>query len=234
VTYIENIASAKQPLIAVNQSQVHYHNKAVLHDIELNIHKGECVALIGKSGAGKSTLLRLIYQALNTQGNQVAWVPQQLGLVNNLSAFHNVYMGRLDQYNSFYNLLNLIWPRPTHTMAIKTLLQSFELQDCLFKSAGELSGGQQQRIAIARAIYSNADIILADEPIANLDGPMAIKALDTMIENKHTSVIALHDTEQALRVANRIIGIHQGRIVMDTPPSQLSAGELDRFYESNE
>ncbi|MBL4828223.1 MAG: ATP-binding cassette domain-containing protein, partial [Spongiibacteraceae bacterium] len=192
------------------------------------------IALLGKSGAGKSTLLRLIYQAFIKQQQNVGWIPQHLGLVDNLSVFHNVYMGQLDQHHSLYNLLNLIWPRTKHKHAIEKLLQNFQLHKELFKRCGELSGGQQQRIAIARALYQHAEFLLADEPVTNLDVPMANKMLDAMIANSTSTVIALHNTDMAMRIANRVIGIQHGHIVIDTQPNNITPAQLKQLYQFDE
>ena len=81
-----------------------YKQSAVLTNISLKINSGERVASVGESGAGKSTLLSALQSQMK---NKAALIPQDLGLVNNLSVFHNIYIGRLNSYSSVYNLLNL-------------------------------------------------------------------------------------------------------------------------------
>lgn len=222
---------ANRSLITIREPAIYYRKQLVLQDIELEICAGERIALLGKSGAGKSTLLKLLYQQLSPQGARVGWIPQQLGLVDNLSAFHNVYIGQLDKHSRLYNLLNLAWPQATQKTAISQLLASFNLEPELFKTVAELSGGQQQRVAIARAIYSQADIILADEPVANLDDTMADRALTAIIQHSKTTVIALHNTRQALQFADRIIGIQNGKILLDEVPSRIDPAQLEPLYE---
>ena len=219
------------PLINIKQAAVYYSKQLILEDLSLELPQGERIAVLGKSGAGKSTLLKLLYQHLVDKNHSVAWVPQQLGLVNNLSAFHNVYMGDLDKHSRWYNLLNLLWPqaRPKHD--IQQLLADFKLEEDMFKPVAELSGGQQQRVAIARAIYSKADTILADEPASSLDGPMADKVIDSLLRHSNSTIIALHNTEQAMQFADRIIGIHCGKIVLNDSPNAIDPSQLEPLYD---
>ena len=227
--------TAKQPWINLKQQQGVYQNHTVLHDINLSLQRGERVALLGKSGAGKSTLLKILYQHScddNPSSNSnIAWIPQQLGLVDNLTSFHNIYIGQLENHNALYNLLNLIWPQQNPRQEIESLLEQFGLRDSLFKPVSALSIGQQQRVAILRAIYSGADIILADEPTSSLDGPMAAKVITAILNHSDTTVIALHDTELAMRFADRIIAINDGHIVLDDKPSNIDPAQLEPLYD---
>ena len=115
------------------------------------------MALVGKAIAGKSTLLSALQSQMK---NNAALIPQDLGLVNNLSVFHNIYIGRLNSYSSIYNLLNLAWPQKRKSGKIKPLVERLGLVENLFKPTGELSGGQQQRTAICRASFNVATLLL--------------------------------------------------------------------------
>ena len=96
-----------QNLFSLKNATITYNGHTILSDISLNIEKGTKTALVGQSGAGKSTLLTQLYKLSDFE---VALVPQELGLVTNLSVFHNIYMGRLNHYQTYYNILNLIKP----------------------------------------------------------------------------------------------------------------------------
>lgn len=220
-------------LLHLQKGQARYRGINVLHDIDISIRDGERIALLGKSGAGKSTLLTLMYRQLIERGENVALIPQQLGLVHNLSAWHNIYVGRLPRYRALYNLANLFWRFSARDREIREFAAKFGLESHLNKPAGELSGGQQQRVAIARALYSGAPVILADEPVAGLDGPLAEQVLTELNRHSHSLVVALHDTELARRFCDRVIGIRDGRIVLDCPATNLGSAETDALYKNH-
>ena len=151
--------------------------KRVIGPLSLTVWEGEKVALVGKSGAGKSTLVNLIHQQLD---QQTSLVPQELGLVNALPVFHNVFMGQLDQHPAWYATLTLIRPFARDREAIRSLLADLDMAEKLWTPSMSLSGGQRQRVAIARAIWRNASILLADEPVSALDGPMAHRVMQLL------------------------------------------------------
>ncbi|MCH9639340.1 MAG: ATP-binding cassette domain-containing protein [Betaproteobacteria bacterium] len=209
---------------------VNYDGKTVLAPFHLQLFENQHVAIIGTSGAGKTTLLKVIFDYLNNTPQKTALIPQKLGLVDNLSVFHNVYMGQLDQCSTVTNLINLITPRKREKNIIQSILATLSLNDKSFTLCGELSGGQQQRVAIARAIYRQAKILIADEPVANLDHNQAEIALQEMMNNHINCILALHNTQQALNYCDRIIGITNGKITLDAMTTQICAQDLTNIY----
>ncbi len=216
-----------QSVITLNSASAGYAGRAVLHNINLSVFVGERIAVMGRSGAGKSTLLNLIYENLATD---VALIPQAASLVKTLSVFHNVYMGRLDRYSTFYNLRNLIWPHRRDVANIEKLLQLVDLDDKLFARAGALSGGQQQRTSVARALYNGRRIIIGDEPVSSLDRVQATGILKILGDRSETIILALHDIQLALAHTDRIVVLDDGRIVLDAPAHTLSASDLVPYY----
>lgn len=226
-----------EPPLKLAVTNAHYGDHSVLSNISVDITPGEKIAVLGKSGVGKSTLLTLLHQQwLNTKVD-VALIPQQLGLVSNLSGWHNIYMGQLDRRNALYNLCNLIYRMPARQREIAQLAQLLELSPYLHKPAGELSGGQQQRVAIARALYHSlgreAPIIIADEPVANLDGPLANNVMATLTSRADTMVVALHDVNLARQYCNRIIGLHHGEVTVDCASQDLDEQMLNALYDKS-
>lgn len=192
----------------------------VIGPLTLTVKEGDQVALVGKSGAGKSTLIRLIHQRVDRESSLV---PQELGLVNALPVFHNVFMGQLDKHATWYNTVTLIRPFKQDRKQIAELLDALRMSEKLWIPTASLSGGQRQRVAIARALYRNAPVLLADEPISALDGPMAHHVMKLLKDRFKTSVIALHDVDMAMKYCNRIVGIQDGQIALDEPTERLSA-----------
>ena len=223
---MDNLAS--KPLFTFNNRRLEYQGNRVLDNLSLCIHSGERVALVGGSGAGKSTLLKVLREQLPSE---VAWCPQQPGLVPMLSAFHNIYMGALDQHSFLYNLGNLIKPMPAARAQIGDIAQSIGLEHQLYSSVDKLSGGQRQRTSIGRALIQQRTIFIGDEPVANVDDYQAQRLLKLICQQHKTVVLALHDVEQALRFCNRVIGLKDGAVVLDAPSNQLCASDLAGLYD---
>ncbi len=211
----------------VSNLSASYGGERVLGPLSLSLAPGQRVALVGRSGAGKSTLLSLLY---DEAGPKTSFLPQDLGLVDTLSVFHNVYMGQLDRHTIGYSLLNLLWPLNRPRGEVLAVLETLGLADKMREPAGELSGGQRQRTALARALYQQGDMLLADEPVSALDGPLAHRVMDALTQAYPTSVIALHDVDLALAYSDRVIGIQDGHVALDEPSSRLTTADLQPLY----
>jgi len=203
-----------------------------LKGVDLEIHKGEMVAIVGPSGSGKSTLMNLI-GCLDTptsgsyelggqtvagvsrdtlaeiRNKRVGFVFQNFNLLPHISALENIEMPML---------FGGIRPAERHSRATQ-LLERVGLGDRVDHKPTELSGGQMQRVAIARALAMNPDIVLADEPTGNLDSSSGsdIMSIFTELWNQgSTLVIITHDPALARR-ASRVVEIRDGRITADHP-----------------
>ena len=206
---------------------VGYDDTPVLEDICLRIREGEKVVIIGTSGAGKSTLLKKLYAL---RPSQSAFIHQDYALIPQLSAFHNVYAGRLDHNSVAQNLLNLIRPRKGDVSRITPVFRAIGMEDKMFARVDTLSGGQQQRIAVGRAIYRDSSIILGDEPVSAIDPHQAGALLDAIKKSADTVVLAMHDVQLALATFPRIIGLRQGRVVLDLPSEEVGEDTLVELY----
>ena len=215
-------------LISLNRETLDYDGKAILKDVSLSVEAGETLVLIGESGVGKSTLLAHLYRLC---APTASLVPQELGLADQLSVFHNVYMGRLNTRSLWTNLRNLIWPAAPFLSEVRAVLKDLDIEDKLRVRPTELSGGQRQRVAVARAIYSQADIVIADEPVSAMDMTLGADVLRLLTARHETSILALHDVDAALAIADRLIGLKDGTIAFDKAPNAISAGEIKDLYE---
>ncbi|KJK07507.1 phosphonate ABC transporter ATP-binding protein [Pseudomonas tussilaginis] len=225
-----------------------------LHAIDLRVETGERVAIIGPSGAGKSSLLHLIASALApTTGSiellgEVPWrlsararqrLRARIGLIHQAPPLPPrqrvvtaVLAGRLGQWSTLRGLLNLLYP--SDVPGVRAVLSGLGMADKVFAQCGQLSGGQLQRVGIARALYQQPALLLADEPVSAMDPVLAEHSLKTL--NQHASergitlVASLHAVDLALAHFPRVIGIREGRVAFDRPASEVSSEMLDALY----
>src|SRR5690606_4634258 len=144
-----------------------------------------------------------------------------------LSVFHNVYMGRLDERGAFYNLANLVWPFFSERQRVARVLDVVGLGGLADKPVETLSGGQRQRTALARALHRGGRYLIGDEPVTAVDERQAAELVDEVARRFETIVLALHDVELARAVATRIIGLKNGRIILDRAAADLTRQEID-------
>lgn len=200
-------------------------DQPVLKDFSIELKTSESTAIIGPSGAGKSTLLRV----LNKKYSHYASIPQNLLLIPELSVFHNIYTGRLDDFPTIYNLLNLIRPIKKRVREIEELSSRLGIKDLLFKTCKNLSGGEQQRVAVIRALYRDTPLFFADEPVSAMDPENAKKTLKLLTENRRC-ISSMHNTNLALQFFDRIIGLKNGTIIFDKPADEIDKILLKELY----
>jgi len=224
--------TSNDPVIQVKQAKRHYTTRAgtvkALDGVDLEIEPGEFLAIAGPSGSGKSTLLNLI-GALDTPTDGEVVVDGQ-----NLSGMKESDLAKLrrDRIGFVFQAYNLIpvlsalenveyvmqlqgEPVAKRREAATKILRDVGLGDMLDRRPVELSGGQQQRVAVARAIAAQPAIVLADEPIANLDSTTGVQLLEMMqhLNKEHgtTFVFSTHDPEVMER-ASRLVRLRDGKI----------------------
>jgi phosphonate transport system ATP-binding protein len=247
----------KSPIVSlVNVSKTYVRGRLVaLTDVSFEVGHGEFVVILGPSGAGKSTMLRCINRLAEPTGGQIflrgieitdaprslrkarreiGMVFQQFNLVTRLSVMMNVLSGRLS-YRSTWRSLFYSFTREDRAIALECL-EMVALGHKAFQRADTLSGGEQQRVAIARALAQRPKLILADEPVASLDPKIARQVLDYLRDVSQRlgiSVICnLHQIDFAREYAERIIGLSQGRLIFDGPPSALTDDIINQIYGS--
>ena len=208
---------------------ISYDDLIAINSITLNIKKGEKVALLGKSGSGKSTLLKRMYELQNKSSS---YIPQELGLVNNLSVFHNVYIAKLDSNSLFYNFINLVKPVKKEISGITNVLNTLLLDDKIFVKSHNLSGGQKQRVAIARALYEEKNILLADEPISALDEFLSKKVVTKLISSFDTVICTLHNVDLALENFDRVVGLKNGKLLLDKKCEDITNQDREALYNA--
>jgi phosphonate transport system ATP-binding protein len=248
-------ASGVMPALTLDGVEVRYPGaaKPALAVDHLAIARGERVAVIGPSGSGKTTLLRLLNGTLaaergeifvlgqrlvpggrlpREQRRRIGMIFQDFALVERASVFDNVLFGRLGHAHPLLSLLGHFSDRDRDIAG--AAVREVGLVEQLTQRADALSGGQRQRVAIARVLAQEPEIILADEPVSNLDPALTddILALLTRASERRgaTLVMALHQPRLASAHARRVIGIGGGRIVLDEAAARLSDDALRSVY----
>jgi phosphonate transport system ATP-binding protein len=202
----------------------------VIFDLSLTINKGEKVAIIGPSGAGKSSLLHHLYQRLQ---DRAALCSQRQGLVDNLSIYHNVFMGALARHHWLFNLVNLIKPFKQKLNEITALCQLLELDQPLAKKVDKLSGGQRQRVALARALYQQQETFIGDEPFSALDPLMTSRLLETVFAQHKSVIMVMHDRELAMTAFDRVIALDKGRLVLDSKQQTINQLQITLLFQTS-
>jgi lipoprotein-releasing system ATP-binding protein len=206
-----------------------YGDLQVLKGVDIDIHKGEIVSIIGASGAGKSTLLHILGTLDNADSGEIMLNGERTDKLSgkSLAAFRNKNIGFIFQFHhllpEFTAVENVCIPgwiggknKSATEKRAKELLEKLGLGHRLNNKPSQLSGGEQQRVAVARALINNPAIIMADEPTGNLDSANANELhqlfINLRIEFQQTFLIVTHNEELA-RMSDRILQMKDGRMV---------------------
>jgi putative ABC transport system ATP-binding protein len=231
------VSQDSAPLVVVRDLYKEFHRDeitiSVLKGINLDLHAGEYMALMGPSGSGKSTLLNLIAGLDRPTSGTVQVVGQDLGQTSEgeLARWRSRHIGFIFQ---LYNLIpvltafeNVELPLTLTRLGkrqraehVKTALEVVGLSDRMDHYPRQLSGGQEQRVAIARAIVTDPTLLVADEPTGDLDAASAAEILDLMQrlneEFEKTIIVVTHDPNAAAR-ARRLLHLEKGVLVDGQP-----------------
>jgi iron complex transport system ATP-binding protein len=235
-------------MIEVNSISFRYHEDWVLQNISFRVEKGEFVGVIGPNGSGKTTLLKILYRLLAPQkgeilfelvplkkmdqtdiAKRVAVVAQETHLLFPFTVLETVLMGR-----SPY-LKNLVFESEKDLEIAKKAMEWTKILPFSERPLDELSGGERKRVFIARALAQEPEVILLDEPTANLDIHHQIDFLDLIValnrERGLTIVMASHDMNMASEFCDRLILLQGGRIYqMGTPEEVITRENIENVY----
>ena len=229
-----------------------------LKGVTMSVQGSETVAMIGPSGAGKSTFIRCINRLTEPSGGEVyldeteltalgddalrsarrdiGMIFQEYNLVERLTVMENVLSGRLG-YVSAWQAFRRSFPAEDIGRAYE-ILDRVGMGDMENKRVDELSGGQRQRVGIARAVIQQPKILLVDEPTSSLDPETSntvMRLLTEIAAERGVPVlINIHEVDLALEHADRIVGLHDGELVFEGPPSELDQQGLDQVYRGAE
>ena len=250
-----SFSGGANPLISLTGVSKRFPNGTLaLDNVSLEVPKGQLLSLIGLSGSGKSTLMRHLNglhkptsgsvkvlgaevssasnRELRAVRRNVGFVFQQFGLVGRATCLENVLSGALGRLGGpRYGVWS--YPKQLRREAFDHL-DRVGLAPQAYQRADTLSGGQMQRVAIARTIMQQPEILLADEPVASLDPESSAQVLELMLqvatEEKMTIIVTLHQVELAMGWAHRIVGLRDGRVVLDRDATGLSQADVMDVY----
>jgi iron complex transport system ATP-binding protein len=231
--------------ISIHDLEFSYNVSPVLKNMNIGIHKGDFVAFVGPNGSGKSTLIKCLNGILkirkgtilidnkpihsftpNELARKIAYVPQSENIKSSSHVFSVILLGRKPY---------IYWKPTEHDLNITaSILKTLHLEDLAMRDVNKLSGGQQQSVYIARALAQEPDIMLLDEPTANLDIKHQVEVLELLknLSNKGiTIIIALHDINMALRYATRIMMLKEGRIFASGGKDTITKENIEKLYD---
>ena len=231
--------------ITIQDIEFSYNGFPALENVNNRIEKGDFVALVGPNGSGKSTLIKCMNGILkvskgtvliddraismfspNELAREIAYVPQSENRKAVLKVFDIVLLGRKPYIN---------WKPAEHDLRVTSeILNTLNLDHLAMRDFNKLSGGQQQIVYIARALAQEPDILLLDEPMANLDIRHQIEVLNLLKKLSArgiTIVIALHDINMAVRYASGIMMLRDGKVFASGGREIITKQNIENLYD---
>ncbi len=226
------------PLAELRNVSKRFGSLVVLNGVSLQVFPGQSLVIIGASGSGKSVMLKHMTGLLTPDSGEVFYASQRIDNMkeSKLNEIRKRFgflfqMGALFDSDTVYS--NIAFPLHEHTrkpedeirQIVAEKLALVGLSGIEKKLPGQLSGGQKKRVALARAIALNPEIIFYDEPTTGLD-PIRSDVINQLIVKlqsalKVTSVVVTHDMTSAFKIANRIVMLHKGKLIVDGSPEEI-------------
>ncbi len=235
-------------MIEINNLHKSFNNKKVLDGVNLTITKGETIVIVGRSGCGKSVMLKHIVGLLVPDDGYVKVEGHLISELNEKELYSvRKKFGFLFQGSALFDSMTVLenvslplvesrsgYSKNEINNFVEEKLSLVGLQNIQHLKPSELSGGMKKRVALARALITNPDYILYDEPTTGLD-PIMSDSIDNLIKDlagklKVTSIVVTHDMFSVKNVADRVALMHEGKIYFDGKPEELLNSEDKVIY----
>lgn len=241
-----------EPILSIRGLTKRFGGLVAVNDVSWDVYPGEVVALLGDNGAGKSTLIKCVSgvhpaeegeiyfegrrrhfsRPIDARREGIETIYQDLALANNLDVSANIFLGRETKKRYFGGLIKTL-DEPRMLSESQSALSSLEIHfPTLTEPIETLSGGQRQAVAIARAVYWDARLMIMDEPTNNLGVPEQKKVLDLMrrLRDQGVPVILItHILPDVFAVSDRLMVMHRGRKVTEKTTSETNTEELVQY-----
>jgi len=234
-------------MIQVEHLSKAFNGQVILDDINLDVHKGEVLVILGESGTGKSVLLKHMMGLIKPDSGKIFIDGDEItGLSEKKLLKIRKNIGYLFQEGALYDFMsvyeNIVFPLREHTKndeqtnqkKVQAVLELVDLKGSENKLPSQLSGGMKKRVGLARAIILNSKVLFCDEPTSGLD-PIRSRDISDLIKDisqkmKCTTVITSHDIPNAFRIADRAALIRKGKVIAIGNPSELESS-ADHFVK---
>lgn len=234
------------PLVLADKLSVAYEGKAIWQGASFTINHGEFVAVLGPNGAGKTTLFRLLLGLLKPAGGKlevfgarpkrgnarIGYVPQR----RPIDAEMNIEAAELVRLGLDGGQWGLAGRRELSNVrqAAQKALAAVDAEDLAHRPLGSLSGGELQRVFLAQALISEPDLLLLDEPLANLDirrEVQLVQLISKVVKTRHMAVLLIaHDLNPLLSVLDKVVYVANGRVASGEPASVITTEALSKLY----
>jgi phospholipid/cholesterol/gamma-HCH transport system ATP-binding protein len=229
----------REPVVVLEGVHCRLRTKQVLSGVDLQVNEGEIVAIVGVSGIGKSTLLKIIAGLVPVQmgsvkvfgcdltkcsEEEINQIRQQMGFVFQSGALFD-WMTVADNVSFPLRLIDSSLTEEEVRERVRRLLDAVGMEGTENLLPEQLSGGMRKRVAIARALASQPKLVLYDEPTSGLD-PIMSSVINDLIKQMRdqfgvTEIVVTHDLASAIRFADRIAMLHDGKIIAEAPPDEF-------------
>ena len=214
--------------------------QTVIDSMTLEVNDGEMLALLGPSGCGKSTTLFAICGIHQVSGGRIVFGERDVTRVASQQRNVGVVFQSYALYPHMTVAENIAFPLQMKKLnaadisrEVKAMAELVHVEQLLHRRPAELSGGQQQRVALARALVRKPDVLLLDEPLANLDAKLRLEMRSEIrrlqLETGITAILVTHDQVEAMSMCDRIAIMNEGRILQIATPAQMYRNPRDAF-----